>query len=981
MSLTHAQDQHRAAHHDDPSAQTAGPVAVVTAANPEPVAGLMVGRADATAEQDADALAARALRRLDGAAEQGVGALQGEDVHSHGAGCGHLRRAAQATPGAAVGFEGGELDASSSALIASRKGGGKALPAGVRRSMETAFGTGLGHVRVHDDPVAANLNRTVSAQAFTTGADIFFGAGQYAPEDPAGRQVLAHEIAHVVTEGPGTSVRRLFGWFKRDKTPKADDASKALELSEADELAAARDEGQKGRAALKEKMYGGDGKQAPATLKELGALFEKARADEKVLLATIKTEHAGEAEWTDDHSIELAYQQTWLEGPYAAQLASVAPPRKTASERLLLDVRRARTNANVRESMNKQAEVGSMLSKTVETTYEKYVTRIDELVKAKTHTAQTAADEAETSVWGAAEAKAVKLRPARGSAVERKAIEDARRRLSLRGPEEAETGIDKALGVVDKVEGKTATPLSGVGAVRSVLASAGKREDKKLDPRNTGDPTYTSDPTGIGAAVFASTEAAGRVQRGERTEVKTDYPESVKTQAASGISTVTSVFTGLLDSVKGALKFAKAVKAAYDEPNPRQALEAAKAGFDGLTTLTSTAKDTAGLAELIAPALKDSIAKVVPGLNIVTAVTGLGSSIVSLADSAMRMDEANTAVFSARTRTPNAKKVDVMVRPMLQVTQRYTKNLESASWSTGVAASEVITSIATVASAGGFGIPSAVQAGVSALDTLHSFGHFIADQVLAGIAKALEAESIEHLEGAAENQMQHNSGIAVDGIIMRGARGDKVAQAFLANYRVDGKVVSPEMLKTLNVQDYDDLAMLNAHEEDNLSKIRAAVLDVMGTTADPEYFYESWKDKIGSVLTKWGDTGELAAKRNTLDNPTGAAGVEPARGLLWRVKMMLKSDEKLGRSKNKTAASWDEVVAQSVLVECGTATLPANATEAQQKAFVQELESMTDEVIMAASKKPTIPDSARDLLVSFVQDRLKKKAAAGTGAP
>jgi hypothetical protein len=229
--------------------------------------------------------------------------------------------------------------------------------------------------------------------------------------------------------------------------------------------------------------------------------------------------------------------------------------------------------------------------------------------------------------------------------------------------------------------------------------------------------------------------------------------------------------------------------------------------------------------------------------------------------------------------------------------------------------------------------------------------------------------------------MRSNSGIAVDGIIMRGVQGDKIAQAFLANYEVDGEKVTPAMLAKLRLADDGELSDDNVHSEESLVEIRDAVLAAMGTTADPEYFYESWQDKIGSVMAKWGDTGELAEKRNALDNPTGAAGVEPARGLAWRLKMMLKSEEKLGRSKKKTDAHRvDAVPTESILVQVGNAVLPSIATEKQVQAFVAELETMPDAQILAAANAPDLGDAARELLVKFVQDRLAK-AAAGTGAP
>ena len=59
-------------------------------------------------------------------------------------------------------------------------------------------------VRVHTGNEAANLNRQVSAQAFTHGQDIYMGEGKYDPGSTAGKRLLAHELTHVVqqTSGP-----------------------------------------------------------------------------------------------------------------------------------------------------------------------------------------------------------------------------------------------------------------------------------------------------------------------------------------------------------------------------------------------------------------------------------------------------------------------------------------------------------------------------------------------------------------------------------------------------------------------------------------------------------------------------------------------------------------------------------------------------------------------------------------------------------
>lgn len=102
------------------------------------------------------------------------------------------------TPGDAVASEIGER-------IASSRGKGATLDTGTRALMESRFATDLGGVRVHAGNEAAELNRDLSARAFTFGSDIFFGEGEYRPDTNAGRHLIAHELAHV---GQGGSVVR-----------------------------------------------------------------------------------------------------------------------------------------------------------------------------------------------------------------------------------------------------------------------------------------------------------------------------------------------------------------------------------------------------------------------------------------------------------------------------------------------------------------------------------------------------------------------------------------------------------------------------------------------------------------------------------------------------------------------------------------------------------------------------------------------------
>ncbi|MGH4011663.1 MAG: eCIS core domain-containing protein [Pseudonocardiaceae bacterium] len=77
---------------------------------------------------------------------------------------------------------------------------GQPLDAGVRVEMEGKFNADFSQVRIHTDAAAATSARNVGARAYTVGTNIAFAAGNYAPESPNGRRLLAHELTHVVQQ-------------------------------------------------------------------------------------------------------------------------------------------------------------------------------------------------------------------------------------------------------------------------------------------------------------------------------------------------------------------------------------------------------------------------------------------------------------------------------------------------------------------------------------------------------------------------------------------------------------------------------------------------------------------------------------------------------------------------------------------------------------------------------------------------------------
>jgi Domain of unknown function (DUF4157) len=101
-----------------------------------------------------------------------------------------------------------DSSAVSQSRIDARRGSGRPLPASAQRFFEPRLGSGLGNVRVHSDPEAQTMARSVNARAFTYGSDIYFGAGQYKPDTAAGQHLMAHELTHTVQQDAARRVQR-----------------------------------------------------------------------------------------------------------------------------------------------------------------------------------------------------------------------------------------------------------------------------------------------------------------------------------------------------------------------------------------------------------------------------------------------------------------------------------------------------------------------------------------------------------------------------------------------------------------------------------------------------------------------------------------------------------------------------------------------------------------------------------------------------
>lgn len=106
---------------------------------------------------------------------------------------------------------------------------GRPLDPATRGVMESRFAHDFSRVRIHTDDRAAASARAVQAHAYTVGEDVVFARGRFEPSSEGGRQLIAHELAHVVEQssGPHMLARQPTDAPEQKAEPKAQDPKQA----------------------------------------------------------------------------------------------------------------------------------------------------------------------------------------------------------------------------------------------------------------------------------------------------------------------------------------------------------------------------------------------------------------------------------------------------------------------------------------------------------------------------------------------------------------------------------------------------------------------------------------------------------------------------------------------------------------------------------------------------------------------------------
>ena len=97
------------------------------------------------------------------------------------------------------------LDSNVENYIGSLNSKGQPLSDDVKSFYEPRFSHDFSHVKIHTDSAAAKSAQSINALAYTSGNNIVFNSGQYAPNSETGRRLLGHELTHVVQQKNGSA--------------------------------------------------------------------------------------------------------------------------------------------------------------------------------------------------------------------------------------------------------------------------------------------------------------------------------------------------------------------------------------------------------------------------------------------------------------------------------------------------------------------------------------------------------------------------------------------------------------------------------------------------------------------------------------------------------------------------------------------------------------------------------------------------------
>jgi uncharacterized protein DUF4157 len=93
------------------------------------------------------------------------------------------------------------------AVASASSSGGAPVDSNMRERVESSTGAQLSNVSVHTGPESNAAADALGTRAYTSGNQIHFASGQYAPATPDGQHLIAHELAHTVQQRGGSGLQ------------------------------------------------------------------------------------------------------------------------------------------------------------------------------------------------------------------------------------------------------------------------------------------------------------------------------------------------------------------------------------------------------------------------------------------------------------------------------------------------------------------------------------------------------------------------------------------------------------------------------------------------------------------------------------------------------------------------------------------------------------------------------------------------------
>jgi hypothetical protein len=149
-------------------------------------------------EQEADAMADHVMRMPD--ASLHANTFFRPSVTAVQRKCAHCEEEEKKMQRKEINSDESDAGPSTENYINSLNGKGRSLSNEERKFFEPRMGYDFSDVKLHTDTAAAKSAQSVNALAYTSGNNIVFNEGQYAPASDTGKKLLGHELTHVVQQ-------------------------------------------------------------------------------------------------------------------------------------------------------------------------------------------------------------------------------------------------------------------------------------------------------------------------------------------------------------------------------------------------------------------------------------------------------------------------------------------------------------------------------------------------------------------------------------------------------------------------------------------------------------------------------------------------------------------------------------------------------------------------------------------------------------